>query len=1029
MGIEIQFDHDGAQNMDQLADGQDEVFEDDEGGGSPRTRTTMNDERMARTKRRRNSESSIWPGNELGHAEKKRPRSFSSHSRHGINASDPQNHVGHGTTRRQSNAADRNQDRPTNGRKSRSSPRVDISHGRIRSTSAHAGLRVQREAQSRPRRIQEPEQLYDGFDTSHTTTESVDLQRYAGSREEPRRSKFPSIPPSATLMDVKAALLYDHHLNLKVRQILNLWQVRAIQLREDNRNLRDVAEYRDRQVLCRQAFDTWRTLFRRRRQEAETKHFFDHLGRRTERARNIYTLNKAFTFWTQHTIFQIQRTAYAQNHILKTRCLNGWREITAVNELKVRRQVLKKFYGAWRSKYAQTVNHHNIAVGIYKGNLVDKLFWKWFWTVCESRAQVWLEQTRKQKCLKLLASAYRKNRTQSYAARNFHNGQLLSNSLNRWVAKSRRSQRLNDDAQHFNAYVARRNAIRKWTRELGLLPAVQQVRQAYSRRLLETTFYVWLHRTRLEMEAAAVDRTKILREALLAWNDQLRCKILSKRIDQRIVRNALYLWVVSERLALAQQLRDRGLKLLSLQRMLGTYEITNRQALQMEEVAEDFRKRNLETLALGTLRSRLDSLYATEAKAQDHLVTRKGHEVLSRWRDGLLHVRHMQDMAQHAEFYLVSKKTIRRWKTASQLSRRERYRKAYSQIRSLIKRRQARDALKTWRGDTQRIQQNTELANGVCYNRSVVFGMEIFDRWRAYAEDLVALSEQAQLRHHERSMHRPLLIWHAQAQAQVFIRRKLLKSHLLLWRLRSGILFDNETQAKNFLDEHTLLLCGQYLTKWSNSAFQIRAQVRTQRRAEELKAEEYRERCSKRHFRKIFRYWRIKVLQKTGADISHVPNVGRISGTPVPRTPGFNAASRISFGSGAESRRVGATSRAEEWTAFEQGFDVEDFKRDLDNDEASTSTPAPGYLRTPSRRTRNARSTSIIVGSTTPRTPISTPFAQKLREGLYSGGNGGVRRSGLRQSIIKADTGFANITEEEGEEEEQQEIDLSERRD
>ena len=53
--------------------------------------------------------------------------------------------------------------------------------------------------------------------------------------------------------------------------------------------------------------------------------------------------------------------------------------------------------------------------------------------------------------------------------------------------------------------------------------------------------------------ARKVDRARILQTAWTSWNDALRCKALSQKINERLLVENLYRWVLQERLQLFQR--------------------------------------------------------------------------------------------------------------------------------------------------------------------------------------------------------------------------------------------------------------------------------------------------------------------------------------------------------------------------------------------------------------------------------------------------------------------------------------------
>ena len=73
---------------------------------------------------------------------------------------------------------------------------------------------------------------------------------------------------------------------------------------------------------------------------------------------------------------------------------------------------------------------------------------------------------------------------------------------------------------------------------------------------------------------------------------------------------------------------------------------------------------------------------------------------------------------------------------------------------------------------------------------------------------------------------------------------------------------------------------------------------------------------------------------------------------------------------------LGSTARAEAWSDFGDGLQIDEWARGVD--EAAVSSSVPGYLSTPSKRTERVMAVAAKF-STTPKAPLSTPFERHLR--------------------------------------------------
>ena len=82
---------------------------------------------------------------------------------------------------------------------------------------------------------------------------------------------------------------------------------------------------------------------------------------------------------------------------------------------------------------------------------------------------------------------------------------------------------------------------------------------------------IWLQRAKASKQAAEVDQLRVLRNAWTNWNDQLRMQTLAMRINERMVLQALYEWVLVERSKLLKRLFEKRLKQATIRRLVEAF--------------------------------------------------------------------------------------------------------------------------------------------------------------------------------------------------------------------------------------------------------------------------------------------------------------------------------------------------------------------------------------------------------------------------------------------------------------------------
>jgi protein SFI1 len=925
MGIEIEFDHEDIKEYSQLKDSQTDleniavgnILHQDE-----------KENQAGRLRRRRNSEGSAWDlYNESQSKQRGRRNSFSSVA----NINGPINdhpdlqknilrrpHVPNRTSAMRQQTEDQPEHHVRTWLKSNpDKPRRD----RGRSISTHGSMRIRRRSPSSI--IQHPRHLRnsshpasDHYQAASEVTAVTSLLSQVDTADSTRSfQEFPLNSESSSLMHIKAPVILHHHLGILAKHQLRHWREKAVQCREDNFKLDSIALDHDKFVLLHQALDTWHTGLQEKRQIAETERFFAHLERRSGRARDIFLLHKAFTHWVDRSDERVQETLLARRHIVRTRIFNAWREITAVNELKVGRQVLKKFFAIWRRHHLINTTDSLAALQNYEGNVVEKIYRQWVSKFWNSKATIWWRERSKRRilfCWNITAHSIQEKHCAAEEARRL---QLVWSAWCFWRAKTDAQARQNQKADNFHHYFICITALKKWRRETRVSPAKNTVQTDVSVRLLRTTFEIWLHRSRQERQAAATDRMRILREAWANWRHKLRFRVISVRVDDRVILETVYKWVLAERLVMAKRLLNRRLLRCCMQTWVHRWQMLRERKWDQEDLALSFTVVKTEDRIIHQWHSRTQCLRQLETMALDFRTPRLLQGVLSDWSERAQHLQQLQRWSHDAQFYFLASKSLKQWKASTETAKREKRKAAYAEVRRMAKMNLARGVLHRWHRQAQQALDLEDQSVNMSHNRDIIIGMNIFDHWRARTEELAELE----------------ILW----------REKVLRKHFGSWRARSSAFQTLNSETSMAFEER---LKSRAVKKWSLLTLQLRNQSHT--------ALDLREKNARRASRKIFTYWRQRIAQKLPVEHLEASEMRRVSG------------------------QLGTTSRAEAWSDFGEDIEADELARGVD--EVNLSAPIPRYLSTPSR-TERVMAAAARFSSTTPRAPLSTPFERQLR--------------------------------------------------
>lgn len=690
---------------------------------------------------------------------------------------------------------------------------------RTRSSSTHGSMRVRRKS---PPAL---EHNVTTISTSHPAlghfiTVGTDQQRAADVERLNHPKAF--APTSDDLMNARVTLIKKLHMDNLTRQIFFRWHQKALQLQEDNNNLEILAKHHDGRVLLRQAFDSWRDGIAERRRIAETERFFTHLERRAGRARDLFLMAKSLTHWAYSAFKEIQRTSAARRHILRTRYFNAWRDTTAVNELKVRRQVIRKFFSLWQKQHVTMLVNKEKAVIYFTDNLVQRVFWAWFWAFCERRAPVWRSDRLLGRQMALWVRVTNEWKKEENAAIDCYYRNTMRKNYFAWSTKAHEHAMQTRLAHEYRTISLCQKAIGIWRHGSALLPRLQCLCRKVGLRLKGDSLKLWVLRARQESHARAIDRSKIMREAWITWNDKLRCQALQSKISNRFVLQGLYKWVLGERLALARRLMERRMMQTSVQKLAeGLQSSTAKESKDLYLAEETFVHR-LSSSVIRNWRTRLQNHLHHQRVALEFNSPVVLSNSLARWSSQNQLIRQLRTWAHDGEFYFLASKAIRSWKDATEKAKREKRRLAYTQFRRRYKINLASRMFSRWNQQANSITQFDRLAVEVYHNKSVVLCVEAFDRWRARIEEVAELDlarEQSLLEKH-------------------FNKLKLsLNSHRGL-----------EMEATAFFEDHAVTLC---MKRWGRVYMQLRAWQHL--------VFELREKYLKRTSRRMLTHW----LQRT----------------------------------------------------------------------------------------------------------------------------------------------------------------------
>lgn len=765
--------------------------------------------------------------------------------------------------------------------------------------------------------------------------------------------------PSDTqwMRDVDTFQYYRTH--QVARTVFEDWCGLAFRARNAHRSMGQQATSHDNSTLLRSGFEHWRACCRRKRRAADIETFFIQQEQKMSSDRELYLLRKAFTHWAECSSESKTRNDQARKRLLELKYFNAWLDMTNINSLKVRRQQLSKVFKVWRHRVAQKSAYDARAMLLYNHQVSKSAYWTWFWTFCETRAPVWRENRMKKKLFSLWETKQHQLVQRDQRIADERSYRIAKRHFSTWLARVRGFIRDSETACSFNRTRVISKTLVVWRRRTYHAPLTRQVSNMVDWRVAGTTFALFVARYRTERQAVLVTRSRAIRNAWTLWNDQLRQQTLVRRMDDRVVVEALYRWVIQERNILLARLHQERIRRRALLSLVECWSDRKGRRDAAARVTETAAKRALLASTVKHWRSKTDDCSRDEKLASRFNAPKIIQEALQSWTAKNVHLQKLHTWMKDAEYYFLATKLIKnRWHGAMIEAKRQKRRDAYAHVRRTVKMHLAARLLHQWRNMAAQTQHLLEEARLRDQGRLLHLGSEIFDNWRIQADLRLAQGDQAKHHYYTNLTAQNLELWSGRMEKQ--------------WRMADLANLNDNLRMQG--------ITSQWLQK-------LRLRVIEVTRGPDANAQSLKLFHAKRRFYNMFRRWQAKTAANLHRTVQSPALFSRA------RQPGFpygvdNAEDVVSH---IDERDFGG------------GFDQEDWIPSL---RAQTSvTPLHGRLSTPSKRAAWAK--AIVEPSTT---PVGTPFQHLLRSKLVIEPRS-ARRKQISRTTTLRDSAFAAIPE------------------
>lgn len=867
--------------------------------------------------------------------------------------------------------------------------------------------------------------LYDPPSSEHEYQEEFYEDEFTDDQQEKKHriaEQLNSVSESTTNLEIKATFFRSQRCSAYAANVLINWRHQARLLHAKNHDMNAIAAHHDLRIVFQQSLHMFRLTYQTLVSEKRVEKDYDTLAEMVTQKRIQYVLGRSLSYWQGETRDGIYRTEAARLHLMAARIFRKWHDLSLINETKVRRHVLlkfigvwrkqlgehifvkekepavrqlglKKFFGIWRQKQNKQTELAEHTVQVYTANLVRAKYWAWYWEYCARHAPYYCDSKLLPRMLTRWVNVNRRRVIQEETASQ-HRDHVLRRSILRKLCQKYR-ELLEQERIASAKYTSKTQmkSLMMWSSESIFLPVRFQVQNMVATRIKRHAFSQWKSRAQQELRATAVDRHNIMRETWTRWTDLIRIRHFQVWTNQRTITQAMYKWTLAERTNFLHRSIDKNLLRLCFDKLQESIALKNAIVAHDIAICIDFRDGMVKRRAFTQLKNVYKARKEHEVQALQIYAPRVVDNALIKWSARVKYVQEIDRWARDGNYYFLAMRTLKRWKAATQESRKERRRQAFAQIRRQAKLKLASSVLATWR-EKARLEA---AASKVIRQKNANLALKSISSWRLATNAIrvsIQVADSALTRKTMAIATIAFSQWHSQQRSVITLEnlhyQTTIAHHFSKWRGKTSSLQDLHAESTAVNEDR---LASFALKRWRVATLQLKG---TQA-GRLFVAKGQFEASQKRTLRRILTYWyqRTPISSKPQ---NHIQLRSEVSGSTTIHAQGSSQKTTSSALSFSE------TARAENWSEFGEGedgeIDVEEWAREFSSNdrednithelESMVGTPIPGYLATPSRKMNRRVGVVSARATTTPAQGLSTPFERLLRQQYAGIGSGSV---------------------------------------
>jgi len=729
------------------------------------------------------------------------------------------------------------------------------------------------------------------------------------------------------------AVLYNRFNTLG--KLVGKWHNKTLFLLRRQADLSQIATSHDRQTLLRQSYTQLRESILDNR-------FWKQQERRAGRARNLFLITKAFTHWAQATSDQVQKTSFARQQLTRARYFHAWRNHTLINENKCRRFGLERVFEKWRL-VTNIRTHNNIqAASFMQSRLLKNVYWLWFWKFCEKKAPTWKDGKLQRHAFSRLAETCRNLEDMSKSA-DIINYNWSRRKVSRLIIqRAAKMRKMDTNACLFEQIHLKRKHLDRLCRAYKFQVHGKTWIYNDDRRHLKLTFSSMKYISQTSDKARQFHRKHLIVSTWSIWRDKVRIKILQRHINDRILLQILYQWVLESRLVLFTRVGQFRQKSVCMNKVKAAAALRQSKLDEASFIVITNADRRLMINCITCINQKVRQIEQVQQSAIEFRNSRDMPMIFDKWKESSSNGRQLIRWSIQARIYHLTSSSIEKWRAATIESRKKKRRVAFTIIKDQCKSNLLRHCLaKLQMTGSLYVELNK---SAVALNQTKILNKSqyLFNAWHDRSLTLTQMTDQARTISNTR--HIDLVI--RKFLSYIFNLRKL------------------QADAEEFVREGIEQSGSKLLKRVNTAAFHLYRQSQT--------AIAWRNRKFIQHRKDMLRYWRQKMLTK--------PIIADIDDPESPTRQSLSRRSmstlkKVTNSSFKPNLQTDVSINGIDLTQFDKlhSSTTKPFINDLIPYQSSSSTKVPGYLRSPSKKQQSRYRSSRLRNVASAIDHVQTP--------------------------------------------------------